>query len=153
MAVGEETGPATGQPPAVSNETKAALANAAESSATGSHVPGKNAAPVAGEGEQKVKSEKERMNPIHMEIVSQANPRNKVERERKKAEKQAKFDQKKQAQKASAASAAPSKNKEKKAKAEKKAAEEVLPKYVEDTPEGEKKSMSIRLSAHVRSKS
>lgn len=64
-----------------------------------------------------------------------------VEKERKKAEKQAKFDQKKQAQKASAASAVPSKNKEKKAKAEKKAAEEILPKYVEDTPEGEKKSM------------
>ncbi|EDO01752.1 hypothetical protein SS1G_04227 [Sclerotinia sclerotiorum 1980 UF-70] len=119
--IGEETGPVTGQPPAVSKETKVALVNAAEFSATGSHVPGQNAAPVAGEGEKKVKSEKE------------------LERERKKAEKQAKFDQKKQAQQANAASAASSKNKEKKAKAEKKAAEEVLPKYVEDTPEGEKK--------------
>ncbi|CCD54916.1 similar to valyl-trna synthetase [Botrytis cinerea T4] len=119
--IGEETGPVTGQPPKVSDETKAALANAAESSVTGSHVPGQNAAPVVGEGEKKVKSEKE------------------LEKERKKAEKQAKFDQKKQAQKASAASAVPSKNKEKKAKAEKKAAEEILPKYVEDTPEGEKK--------------
>ncbi|TEY43479.1 hypothetical protein BOTCAL_0369g00090 [Botryotinia calthae] len=119
--IGEETGPVTGQPPKVSDETKAALANAAESGVTGSHVPGQNAAPVVGEGEKKVKSEKE------------------LEKERKKAEKQAKFDQKKQAQKASAASAVPSKNKEKKAKAEKKAAEEILPKYVEDTPEGEKK--------------
>jgi valyl-tRNA synthetase len=63
-----------------------------------------------------------------------------VERERKKAEKQAKFDQKK----AKVAAVAPtsSKSKEKKAKAEKKAVEELLPAYVEDTPAGEKKSMA-----------
>jgi valyl-tRNA synthetase len=62
-----------------------------------------------------------------------------VERERKKAEKQAKFDQKKAAQ-ANAAPTATSKSKEKKAKAEKKAEEEILPPYVEETPFGEKKS-------------
>jgi valyl-tRNA synthetase len=62
-----------------------------------------------------------------------------VERERKKAEKQAKFDQKNQ-KKAAAAPAESSKNKEKKAKAEKKAEEDILPPYVENTPAGEKKS-------------
>ena len=63
-----------------------------------------------------------------------------MERERKKAEKQAKFDQK-NARKATAVPAASSKSKEKKAKAEKKAEEEALPPYVEDTPFGEKKRM------------
>ena len=62
-----------------------------------------------------------------------------VERERKKAEKQAKFDQKKA--KVAAAAPASSKSKEKKAKAEKKAEEEILPPYVEETPAGDKKSM------------
>jgi valyl-tRNA synthetase len=62
-----------------------------------------------------------------------------VERERKKAEKQAKFDQKK-AKVANAPPAATSKSKEKKAKAEKKAEEDTLPQYVEETPFGEKKS-------------
>lgn len=67
-----------------------------------------------------------------------------MEKERKKAEKQAKFEQKKKAQ-AATSSAAPavSKNQEKKAKAEKKTEEEVLPAYVEDTPAGEKKCMSF----------
>jgi valyl-tRNA synthetase len=72
-----------------------------------------------------------------------------VERERKKAEKQAKFDQKKAAQ-ANAAPAATSKSKEKKAKAEKKAEEEVLPPYVEETPPGQKKSMfEHNISKHI----
>jgi valyl-tRNA synthetase len=62
-----------------------------------------------------------------------------VERERKKAEKQAKFDQKK-TKEANTAPAATSKSKEKKAKAEKKAEAEVVPQYVEETPAGEKKS-------------
>jgi valyl-tRNA synthetase len=62
-----------------------------------------------------------------------------VERERKKAEKQAKFDQK-NAKKANAAPAASSKSKEKKAAAEKKAEAEILPPYVEETPAGQKKS-------------
>jgi valyl-tRNA synthetase len=65
-----------------------------------------------------------------------------VERERKKAEKQAKFDQKK-AKVANTAPAATSKSKEKKAKAEKKAEEDVLPPYIEETPFGEKKSTFI----------
>lgn len=62
-----------------------------------------------------------------------------MERERKKAEKQAKFDQKKSKVAAAATIPLSSKNKEKKAKAAEKAEEEVLPKYVEDTPQGEKK--------------
>jgi valyl-tRNA synthetase len=62
-----------------------------------------------------------------------------VEKERKKAEKQAKFDQKKAKATQPAPAAANSKTKEKKAKAEKKAEEEALPEYVEDTPLGEKK--------------
>lgn len=110
--VGEETGPVTEPPPPVPQATKDAIADAAQSSGTGSHVPGQDA------GVTKVKSAKE------------------LEREKKKAEKQAKFDQKK-------AKAAPvsgiSKTAEKKAKAEKKAAEDVLPPYKEETPEGEKK--------------
>lgn len=109
--MGEATGPISGQPPKIPDSTKAAIINAAESEATGSHAPG-----------EKVKSEKE------------------LERERKKAEKQAKFEQKKKAQ-ATAAPPETSKNKEKKAKAEKKSEEEVLPAYVEDTPAGEKKCM------------
>jgi valyl-tRNA synthetase len=62
-----------------------------------------------------------------------------VERERKKAEKQAKFDQKK-AKAANATPATSSKSKEKKAAAEKKAEAEILPEYVEETPAGQKKS-------------
>lgn len=60
--------------------------------------------------------------------------RSTVEKERKKAEKAAKLE----AKKAKAAVAAAAPTKEKKAK-EKKPAEEPLPEYVEDTPEGEKK--------------
>ncbi|KUJ22727.1 valyl-tRNA synthetase-like protein [Mollisia scopiformis] len=123
--IGEETGPVSGAPPPVSNETKAALKDATNSSATGSHTPGQDAGSKvgtaeAGEREKKVKSEKE------------------LERERKKAEKQAKFDQKK-AKAATAAPVATSKNKEKKAKAEKDAEKDVLPPYIEETPLGEKK--------------
>lgn len=62
-----------------------------------------------------------------------------MERERKKAEKQAKFDQKKA--KVSTTAPASSKSKEKKALAEKKAAEELLPEYVEETAAGQKKSI------------
>ncbi len=60
-----------------------------------------------------------------------------VEKERKKAEKQAKFDQKK-AKATTAAPAGTSKTKEKKT-ALKKADDDILPEYVEDTPLGEKK--------------
>jgi valyl-tRNA synthetase len=70
----------SGTPP-VSKEVKAAVSEAASSSTLGTHVPGQDAAGTidtaeTGVGEKKVKSEKE------------------LERERKKAEKQAKFDQK-----------------------------------------------------------
>lgn len=62
--VGEEAGPVSGKPPALSNETKAAVKEAASSSPTGSHVPGQDAGSKvetgqAGTGEKKVKSEKE----------------------------------------------------------------------------------------------
>ncbi|TVY41255.1 Valine--tRNA ligase, mitochondrial [Lachnellula subtilissima] len=111
--VGEETGPVSGKPPPLSNETKAAVADAANASATGSHVPGQDT-------EKKVKTEKE------------------LEKERKKAEKDAKFKEKKaKAQAAAATPATTSKTAEKKAKAEKKI--DVLPAYVEDTPAGAKK--------------
>ena len=64
IIVGEKTGPVTGAPPAVSNDTKTALTDAAESSATGSHVPGQNVAAGAVEGGEKVKSAKDRMGPV-----------------------------------------------------------------------------------------
>lgn len=64
-----------------------------------------------------------------------------MEKERKKAEKQAKFDQKKA--KVAAVVPTTSKGKEKKAKAAEKAVEEVLPAYIEETPVGEKKSMAL----------
>lgn len=62
--IGDETGPVSGKPPPLSNETKAAVSEAAKSSPTGSHVPGQDAGSKvgtagAGEGEKKVKSEKE----------------------------------------------------------------------------------------------
>lgn len=72
-----------------------------------------------------------------------------MERERKKAEKQAKFDQKK-AKTANATPATSSKTKEKKAKAEKKAEEDALPEYVEDTPPGQKKSMYSEKSCLIK---
>lgn len=65
-----------------------------------------------------------------------------MERERKKAEKDAKFKEKK-AKQANAVPAASSKSKEKKAAAEKKAEAEILPPYVEETPAGQKKSEYI----------
>jgi valyl-tRNA synthetase len=63
-AVGEETGPVSGKPPALSNEVKAAVKDAASSSLAGSHVPGQDAGGKvetgqAGTSEKKVKSEKE----------------------------------------------------------------------------------------------
>jgi valyl-tRNA synthetase len=68
-----------------------------------------------------------------------------VEKERKKAEKQAKFEAKKQ----KAAATAPKAAKEKKPK-EKKVEEEPLPEYVEDTPEGEKKRIRSFEDPHFK---
>lgn len=65
-----------------------------------------------------------------------------MERERKKAEKQKKFDEKKAKASNAAASVALSKTKEKKARQEEEK-EVPLPKYVEETPPGQKKSMLI----------
>ena len=64
-----------------------------------------------------------------------------MERERKKAEKQAKFDQKKAKAKAKVPVLTPSAIKEKKANTESKAEKNALPPYVEATPAGSKKSM------------
>ena len=71
-----------------------------------------------------------------------------VEKERKRAEKQKKFDEKKAKTNSAAATTAPSKTKEKKSKqgAEKEAP---LPEYVEETPQGQKKSTLQLLSARL----
>ncbi|KAF7546042.1 hypothetical protein G7046_g9425 [Stylonectria norvegica] len=107
---------ATSTPPAVSADLKKDIANATQSSAAGLHASGADAATApAAEGPPKVKTEKE------------------LEKDRKKAEKQARFEAKK-----TKAASAPKPIKEKKVK-EKKPEEEAIPEYVEDTPEGEKK--------------
>lgn len=149
--VGVETGPVSGNPPPISNETKAAIQDAAKASATGSHVPGESGganvtSADANDTGRKVKSEKEckcgldALDLVGPSITRLLTNSITVERERKKAEKQAKFDQKKaKATSAASASVPTSKSKEKKAKAEKKAVEDALPPYKEDTPAGEKK--------------
>lgn len=69
-----------------------------------------------------------------------------VEKERKKAEKQKKFDEKRAKTSNAAATAAPSKTKEKKAK-QSEEKEAPLPKYVEETPPGQKKSRPRTIEA------
>ena len=64
-----------------------------------------------------------------------------VEKERKKAEKIKKFEEKKA--KAASTTNAPSKKQEKKAKQDN-SKDGALPEYVEDTPVGEKKSKALR---------
>ncbi|KAL7928727.1 tRNA synthetases class I domain-containing protein [Trichoderma chlorosporum] len=71
-----------------------------------------------------------------------------LERERKKAEKLAAFEQKKAAKAAAAANTAANKTKKEK---EKKAEAEVLPEYIEDTPEGEKKRIKSFDDPHYSS--
>jgi len=66
VPVGVETGPVSGQPPAVSSEIKDAINDSAKAEATGSHVSGQDAGSKVGTaeaatGEKKVKSEKECM--------------------------------------------------------------------------------------------
>ena len=63
-----------------------------------------------------------------------------VEKERKKAEKAKKFAEKQSKSASSSAAPLPSKSKEKKAKQDA-AKDDPLPKYVEETPKGEKKSV------------
>ncbi len=82
-------------------------------------------------------------------LMSNADPRDIVEKERKKAEKAAKFLEKKAKQAAQAADPAAAKGKEKKAKAPK-AEEESLPEYVEDTPVGEKKRLKSFDDPHFK---
>lgn len=72
------------------------------------------------------------------------NPVSVVEKERKKADKAKKFAEKQAKTVNSSAAPATSKSKEKKAKQEA-VKEEPLPEYVEETPPGVKKSMSVWL--------
>ncbi|KAI9701638.1 MAG: valine--tRNA ligase [Bogoriella megaspora] len=111
---GEKTGPATGQPPSVSQETSSALLDASKKDAVGQQAPGQDGGDKS--AGKKVKTEKE------------------LEKERQKAEKAKKFAEK-QAKK-QAQPEQPSKNKEKKPEGKK---PEARPKYVEETPLGEKK--------------
>jgi hypothetical protein len=113
---GEKTGPTTAPPPALSDDVKKDLLDAANTDGVGQSAPGRENEKGV---EKKEKSAKE------------------LEKERKKAEKDAKF----KAKKAAAAGApkeggAPKENKKKKGKEE-----EQLPEYVEETPKGEKKRL------------
>ena len=118
-AAGIKTGPISGQPPPVPDETAAAITDASKADTIGHHEGGRDGGDK--QAGVKVKSEKE------------------LEKERKKAEKQKKFEEKK-AKTASAAGGETSKGKEKKAKQEA-VKESALAPYVEKTPFGEKKSM------------
>ncbi|GIZ43737.1 hypothetical protein CKM354_000695400 [Cercospora kikuchii] len=108
---GEATGPATGQPPAPSAESKAAILDAANSDVKGQSAPGKDGGDP--NAPKKEKTEKE------------------LAKEKAKAEKAAKLAAKQAKQ---AELAAKSKPKEKTKKEQEK-----LPPYVEETKKGEKK--------------
>lgn len=112
---GEKTGPVTAAPPAVSDESKKELLEAANADGTGQSAPGQ-------ENEQGVEKKEKTAKEL--------------EKERKKAEKDAKFKAKKAAQ----AGAAPVKESAKKEKKKGKE-EEQLPEYQEETPKGEKKRL------------
>ncbi|KAI9662360.1 MAG: valine--tRNA ligase [Bathelium mastoideum] len=112
---GENTGPATGQPPSVSKETAETLVNASQQDPIGQQAPGRDGGDK--DAGKKVKSEKE------------------LEKERQKAEKAKKFAEK-QAKKQTQTSDQPSKKQEKKQQSKE---TEVRPQYVEETPAGEKK--------------
>lgn len=106
-------------PPPVSAEAKAAIQETSTTGETGTHQAGQDAGAASAAGTGKVKTAKE------------------LEKERKKAEKLAKFQQKAAAKQAAAPAGQSTKVKEKKAKAE----EEALPPYVEETTLGEKKRL------------
>ncbi|OCK77520.1 valyl-tRNA synthetase-like protein [Lepidopterella palustris CBS 459.81] len=117
---GKKTGPVTGQPPSLSDETKAELLSAANSDATGQSAPGRDGGDKG--TEKKVKSEKE------------------LEKERKKAEKDKKFQEKQAKLKSEGKKAEAGKEKkEKKATGKAEKEKEVLPEYLEETVKGEKK--------------
>ncbi|KAH0253577.1 valyl-tRNA synthetase-like protein, partial [Aureobasidium melanogenum] len=109
---GEKTGPVSGQPPAPSAETTEALLSSAQKDPQGQNAPGQDGGDA--EAPKKQKTEKE------------------LAKERAKAEKARKFAEKQAKQSAAAPAGKP---KEKKPKVK----EEALPKYVEETPKGEKK--------------
>ncbi|KAG9697153.1 valyl-tRNA synthetase-like protein, partial [Aureobasidium melanogenum] len=109
---GEKTGPVSGQPPAPSAETTEALLSSAQKDPQGQNAPGQDGGDA--EAPKKQKTEKE------------------LAKERAKAEKARKFAEK-QAKQSAAAPAGKAKEKKPKVK------EEALPKYVEETPKGEKK--------------
>lgn len=113
---GEKTGPVTAAPPAVSDESKKELLEAANADGTGQSAPGRENEKGV---EKKEKTAKE------------------LEKERKKAEKDAKFKAKKAAQ----AGAAPAKEGGSKKEKKKAKEEEQLPEYKEETPKGEKKRL------------
>nr|OQO28449.1 hypothetical protein B0A51_02998 [Rachicladosporium sp. CCFEE 5018] len=117
---GEKTGPISGQPPPPSQDAKDAILQSANGDKQGHSVPGQEAgtdAAAAVSGGKKEKSERE------------------LAKDRAKAEKQAKFDEKQAKKKAQQAStpAKPAKEAKEKKKQEK------LPDYEEKTPKGEKK--------------
>lgn len=109
---GEKTGPASGQPPPPSAESKAAILDAANGDIKGQSAPGKDGGDSNAPAKQKTEKE--------------------LAKEKAKAEKLAKLEAKKQKQAAQQASSQ-SKPKEKKKQQEK------LPPYVEETPKGDKK--------------
>jgi valyl-tRNA synthetase len=112
---GEKTGPVTAAPPAVSDESKKELLEAANADGTGQSAPGR-------ENEQGVEKKEKTAKEL--------------EKERKKAEKDAKFKAKKAAQGAAPAKEASAKKEKKKGKEE-----EQLPEFKEETPKGEKKRL------------
>ena len=123
---GEKTGPITAAPPAVSDESKKELLEAANADGTGQSAPGRENEKGV---EKKEKTAKE------------------LEKERKKAEKDAKFKAKKAAQAGSAA--APKEGGSKKEKKKGKD-EEQLPEFVEETPKGEKKRLRSLDDPHAK---
>ncbi|KAL9609510.1 MAG: hypothetical protein Q9167_005728 [Letrouitia subvulpina] len=120
---GAKTGPVTGPPPPTSSEITSEILGSADKDPMGQHQGGKDGGDK--NEQKKVKSEKE------------------LEKERKKAEKQRKFDEKKAKTANGPVTTTTSKTKEKKIKqdTEKEAA---LPKYVEETPSGQKKSAVLK---------
>ncbi|KAK9422004.1 putative valine--tRNA ligase [Seiridium unicorne] len=135
-AVGASEGPSKvgeGAPPPLSKDVKESV-TAGQADGAGVHAAGQDAATAP--AETKVKSAKE-FPP-------------KVERERKKAEKNAKFAEKQKAKAAQAdqqAQQAASKPKKEKAP---KPVDEPLPPYVEDTPVGEKKRLKSLEDPHFK---
>lgn len=113
---GEKTGPITAAPPALADSLKKDLLDSASSDTTGQGAPGKDGGDK--DAGKKAKTEKE------------------LEKERKKAGKDAKFQAKKKAQ---AAAAAPEGKEGKEKKEKKKKDEDVLPEYAEETKKGDKK--------------